>query len=233
LGGPRPLLLGTTLVPCGVAVPPRTPGAVRVSGALGYFARPSVTRAVSLLADQRDRLPVLVRSTGSGARAAIAVGKAVDAGGQTRGLLGLVQRYIGVETGTPLAWALVVGAVDAPAKNGTALEALALILEPVLGPAAPAVDLHLGPLLLRRNRDRHASSAFRERGVRRRLSSQVCFPLGSGSPCPFLSHWPRRVSAFWLSRAAGTVSCWAQTERYAPRGPISVSNDHHKRPIRH
>jgi hypothetical protein len=55
-------------------------------------------------------------------------------------LLGLVQRYIGVVTGAPLARALVVGAVDAPAKNGIALEALALILEPVLGPAAYVGD---------------------------------------------------------------------------------------------
>jgi hypothetical protein len=114
--------------------------------------------SVSLQAEgYRNTLPALVGLARSDTGPAIAEAGAVYAGGQSRGLLGLTQLYVGAETAAPLAAALVVGAVHAPAKNGTALEALALILEPVLGPTLRAVDLHLGPPLLRRHRDRHAS----------------------------------------------------------------------------
>ncbi len=79
----------------------------------------------------------------SGCLAEVAVSSAVGAAGEQGGVLGFVEGYVGAEGVAGLAAAVVAGAVYAAAQDGIALEAAALIFEPVLGSAARALDVHL------------------------------------------------------------------------------------------
>jgi hypothetical protein len=105
-----------------------------------------------------------VTDGGTGRLSSVVVVEALSAARENGGALGFVQVYVRAEDAAGLLAAVVVGAVYAPTENRVALEAPALILEPVLGPAARAFDIHLEATpLLAWSQDRYACQWWKER----------------------------------------------------------------------